>query len=86
MEPSHGFGVAGLLATKIVCCGALVLAATGAISFAGVAGWLIGGSLFWLAAAVLAIIGIVLWRRSVRPSGSDVRKDAIAHPLHGLHK
>jgi len=85
MEPSHGFGVAGLLAAKIVCCGALVLAATGAISFAGIVGWLVGSGLFWLA-AVLAVIGIFLWRRSTRPSRSDARKDAIAHPLHGLHK
>jgi membrane protein implicated in regulation of membrane protease activity len=86
MEPSHGFGVAGLLAAKIICCGALVLAATGAVSFAGIAGWLFGSGLLWLAAAVLAVVGIALWRRSARPSGNDVRKDAIAHPLHRLHK
>lgn len=42
MEPSNGYGLAGLLAAKIVCCGAIVLAATGAISFAGLASWLVG--------------------------------------------
>ncbi|MFU0505258.1 hypothetical protein [Pseudaminobacter sp. NGMCC 1.201702] len=79
MEPSHGYGLAGLLAAKIVCSCALVLAATGAISFAGHASWLTGGGLFWLAADVLAVIGIVGWRQ-------QCSKDAVTHPLHGQHK
>ncbi|MBL8580279.1 MAG: hypothetical protein JNK47_24035 [Mesorhizobium sp.] len=83
MEPSHRYGIAGVLAAHIVCCGALVLAATGVISFAGLASWLVGGGLFWLAAAVLAVVGIILWRRSVRPGGSDVHIDAVTRPLHG---
>lgn len=86
MEPSHGFGVAWLLAAKIVCCGALALAATRAISFAGISGWLSGSGPFWLAAAVLVVLGIGLWRWSARPSSNDVRKVAITHPLHGPHK
>ncbi|MBA8907587.1 hypothetical protein [Aminobacter ciceronei] len=63
MERLNGYGLVGLLAAKIVCCGALVLAVTGAISFAGLASWLVGGGYLWLAAAVLAIVGIYLWRR-----------------------
>jgi hypothetical protein len=75
MEPSHRYGIAGVLVAHIVCCGGLVLAATGAVSFAGLASW--------LAAAVLAVIGIVLWHRSALPSGSDVCNDAVTYPLHG---
>ncbi|MCT9000615.1 hypothetical protein [Chelativorans intermedius] len=86
MEPSHRYGIAGVPVAHIVCCGGLVLAATGAVSFAGFANWLVGGGLFWLVAAVLAVTGIVLWHRSARPSGSDVRTDAVTHPLPGQHK
>lgn len=86
MEPSHGYGIAGVLVAHIVCCGGLVLAATGAVSVAGLATWLTDGDLFWLAAAGLAVVGIVLWRRSARPSGNDVRKEAATHSLQGQHK
>lgn len=66
MKPSHEYGIAGLVAAKIACCGALVLAATGAVSFAGLASWLVGGVYLWLAAAALGLIGLYLWRRSAR--------------------
>lgn len=85
MEPSYRYGIAGVLGAYVVCCGGLLLAASGAVSLAGLASWLTGGGLFWLV-VVLAIIGIGLWHRSARPSGSDVREDAITHPLHGPHK
>lgn len=86
MEPSHGYGLVGLLAAKIVCCGAIVLAATGAISFAGLASWLVGGGYFWLAAAALAIVGIYLWRRSAGVNDSGVRKGAVSQPIYGRRK
>ncbi len=86
MELSHRYGVAGVLVAHIVCCGGLILVATGAVSLAGLTSWLTGGGLFWLAAAVLAVVGIVLWRRSARPGGNDPRKDTVTHPLHGQHK
>ncbi|WP_163271123.1 hypothetical protein [Chelativorans alearense] len=86
MEPSHGYGIAGLLVAHIMCCGALVLAATRAISFAGLASWLVGGGFFWFAGTVLAVIGIILWRHSAQSSASDVRHGAVTHPLHGQHK
>ncbi len=65
MEPSHGYGFAGLVVAKVVCCGALMLAATGAVNIAGLASWLAGGAYLWLAAAALALIGLYLWRRSL---------------------
>lgn len=86
MEPSNGYGLAGLLAAKIVCCGAIVLAATGAISFAGLTSWFVGGGLFWLAAAALAIVGIYLWRRSARMNDNSVRKGSVSHPVYGRRK
>lgn len=85
MEPSHRYGFAGMLVAHIACCGGLVLVATGAVSLAGLASWLTGGGLFWLAAVVLAVVGIVLWRRNERPGGSDARKDTVTHILHGQH-
>ncbi len=81
MEPSNRYGLAGLLTAKIVCCGALVLSATGAISFAGLVSWLAGSGLFWLA-AVLAIIGVYLVRRSVRMNDNNVRNGPASHRLH----
>lgn len=86
MEPSNGYGLAGLLAAKIVCCGAIVLAATGAISFAGLASWLVGGGDFWLAAAVLAIVGIYLWRHRARENGKTDGKGPVGQPIYGRRK
>jgi len=86
MEPSNGYGLAGLLAAKIVCCGAIVLAATGAISFAGLASWLVGGGYFWLAAGTLALVGFYPWRRSARVNDNRVGKDAVGQPIYGRRK
>jgi membrane protein implicated in regulation of membrane protease activity len=83
MEPSHRYGLAGLIAAKIVCCGALVLAATGATSLAGFASWLAGGGLFWLSVVILAIIGIYLWRRSAGKNDDNVCKARACRPLQG---
>ena len=58
-------GLAGLIAAKIVCCGTLVLAATGALS--GVGGWLMDGGLVWLVPiAAFAIAGWAILRRRTR--------------------
>ena len=60
-EPK-GVRVTGLVLAHVVCCGGLVLVATGALS--GVGTWLFGGGLIWLgAAAVLTAAGLMLWRR-----------------------
>lgn len=86
MEPSNGYDLAGLLAAKIVCCGAIVLAATGAISFAGFASWLVGGGYLWLAATVLAVVGIYLRRHSARANGKTDGKDAVGQSIYGRRK
>lgn len=83
MESPRGYGIARLVVAKIVCCGALVLAATGAVSFAGLASWLVGGVYFWLAAAALAVIGLYLWRRSKRMIKNDAGESHVGHPQHG---
>ncbi len=46
--------LAPLILVKIVCCGGLVLVATGALS--GVGTWLLDGGLIWLALAGLALV------------------------------
>lgn len=66
-EPKRG-GPTTLILAHAVCCGGLVLVATGALS--GMGAWLLEGGLTWLlAAAVLAAAGLFLWRR--RTGGAD---------------
>lgn len=62
-EEPIGGGLAWLLAAKAVCCGGLLLAATGAFSMGSLAGWLLEGGLAWLAGAALAIALLYLLRR-----------------------
>ena len=69
MRPREGSSLFWLLAATLICCGLPVLAATGAIGLAGIAGWLLGGGLFWLAVAALAIGGGDLWWRHMRAGG-----------------
>ena len=68
-EPK-GRVVAGVLAAHVVCCGGIVLVATGALS--GVGTWLFDGGLIWLgAAAVLVAAGLMLWRRPAGGTEAD---------------
>lgn len=61
-------GPTAMILVHAVCCGGLVLVATGALS--GMGAWLLDGGLTWLlAAAVLAAAGLFLWRRPT--SGAD---------------
>ena len=64
-------GLAALIAAKLVCCGGLVLVATGALSLAGIAGWLRNGGIVWLAIVALAAMALHLWwrHRRVHPLG-----------------
>ncbi len=63
-------GLTALIAAKIACCGGLILVSTGALSLAGVAGWLRNGGIVWLAIIALAAMALYLRWRSRR-----------AHPL-----
>ncbi len=55
-------GLGALILAKVVCCGGLVLVASGA--FGGVGVWSLDGGLVWLAlAAALAAVGLFSWRR-----------------------
>ncbi len=59
-EPK-GFPTVGVLLAHVVCCGGLVLVATGALS--GIGAWFFEGGVAWLvAAALVAAAGLVLWR------------------------
>lgn len=62
-EEPGGRGLVGLLVAKVVCCGALVLAATGALSLGGLADWLFDGGIVWLGMAALVVTMFYLWRR-----------------------
>lgn len=67
-EPKRG-GPTALILAHAVCCGGLVLVATGALS--GMGAWLLDGGLTWLVlAAVLGAAGLFLWRRR-RTGGAD---------------
>lgn len=70
MEPTSGHGLAWLLAAKIVCCGALVLAAAGVISLVGIVSWFWAGGYIWFVAAVLAIVAAYLRRHRARIRGA----------------
>ena len=62
-EEPNDRGLAWLLAAKVVCCGGLLLAATGALSLGGVVSWLLDGGMSWLAIAALAVTMFHLGRR-----------------------
>ena len=60
-EPGGGRMV-GLLAAHVVCCGGIVLIATGAVG--GLGTWLLDGGATWLAMpALVAAAGLLLLRR-----------------------
>ncbi len=54
--------MAGLAIAHVVCCGGLILVATGALG--GVGAWLAGSGLPWIALALaLGVGGVLFWRR-----------------------
>lgn len=60
--PKHG-GWGALIAAKLVCCGGLVLFATGVLTVNGIGTWLLGGGAVWLVLGAAAAVLLVLWRR-----------------------
>ncbi len=72
-EPKTG-GWRALIAAKIVCCGGLVLFATGVLTVNGIGTWLLGGGAVWLVlGAAAAAILWVLWRRQ-RTGAADTER------------
>ena len=61
-QPKHD-GWGALIAAKLVCCGGLLLFATGALTMNGIATWLIGGGAKWFGLGALAVALLVFWRR-----------------------
>ena len=62
VQPKHG-GLGALIATKLVCCGGLLLFATGVLTVNGIGTWLYGGGAIWLLLGALAVALFVLRRR-----------------------
>jgi len=61
-----GDNIVALLATKLLCCGLLVFAATGGL--ASVLAWLAEDSVSWIIARLLvAGIATLIWRRHSAP-------------------
>lgn len=69
-EPRGGAGPALILA-HVVCCGGLVLVATGALG--GLGAWILDSGLVWLGAGGIAIAVLLLWRRWRRRSAMSDR-------------
>ncbi len=68
-EPK-GRAMVGVGLAHVVCCGGIILVATGALS--GVGAWLLDGGLAWVGlAAVLAAAGLMLWRRPAGGAEAD---------------
>ena len=61
-RPQHG-GWGALIAAKLVCCGGLLLFATGVLTVNGIGTWLFDGGAIWLVLGGLAVTLFVLWRR-----------------------
>ena len=75
-DPKPG-GMAGLALVHVVCCGALLLLATGALG--GVGAWLLDGALIWLVLATAGgATGLFLWIRR-RPRGAP-SNEALRQP------
>jgi membrane protein implicated in regulation of membrane protease activity len=62
-EPNGRGPIVWWLAAHVVCCGAALLAATGALSLGGIVSWLLDGGYAWLGIAVLALAMFCLWQR-----------------------
>ena len=61
-QPKHD-GWGALITAKLVCCGGLLLFATGYLTVSGIGAWLYGGGAVGLGLALLAVALLVLWRR-----------------------
>ncbi len=61
-QPNHD-GWGALIAAKLVCCGGLLLFATGVLTVNGIGTWLYGGGAIWLILGALAGALFVLRRR-----------------------
>ena len=76
-QPKPG-GWGALIAAKIVCCGGLLLFATGVLTVNGIGTWLHGGGVIWLVLAALAVALLLLWRRQRTGNApSDGRAGAV---------
>ena len=80
MAQGSGTGLGPLIAAKVVCCGGLVLVATGALSTVGA--WLAAGGYVWTGAAAGALlIGLsLLYRRRGRADVRDDEDAALGYP------
>lgn len=77
MARDQGVGLGALIAAKVICCGGLVLVATGALSTFG--SWLITGGYIWIGAAAGAVVIGLLYRRPGR-AGTQYGANAVGHP------
>ena len=67
--PKRG-GMFGLMLAHVVCCGGVLLVASGALTLSGIGAWLSGGGLAWLAAGAAAVaVGFWARRRLVNGDG-----------------
>ncbi len=61
-EPKGG-GFVALILAHVVCCGGIVLVATGVLTVGGIGAWLLDGGLIWLGVGGLTVAVLFLWRR-----------------------
>lgn len=73
IDESNGF-LLGLIAVKLICCGGLVLLATGGL--AGLGAWFSGVSIVTAVGMALAVFAILLIWRRVAGGQDNSRREA----------
>ena len=71
---TEGGTLAAIIVAKIVCCGGLILLATGAMS--GLGAWLMDNGVIWLGAGGAVVVGALVLMRSRFKKDTDQRSNS----------
>lgn len=81
MAKGESGGLAALIAAKILCCGAVVLAATGALT--GLGAWFSDEGVVWLGAAGLLVAAVLVVGLRRRRRAQARAEESIRGPVRG---
>ena len=75
-------GIGGMALAHMVCCGGILLLATGALG--GIGAWLTDGGYVWVGVAVGAVVVGALIRRRQAPPGERPREASVGRPVQSI--